>query len=51
MNDDSFRIQSTSTIQLQHTAESLLQWCDNLQNTVTLTSFRMSLIEEINATN
>ena len=50
MNDDSFRIQSTSTIQLQHTAESLLQWCDNLQNTVTLTSFTVSLIEEINTT-
>ena len=50
MNDDSFRIQSAGTTQLRHTAESLLQWCNNLQNTVTLTSFTVSLIEEINMT-
>ncbi|XP_065884658.1 uncharacterized protein [Dysidea avara] len=50
MNDDSFRIQSASTIQLRHTAECFLQWCENLQNTATLTSFSVGIIEELSTT-
>ena len=48
MNDDSFKIQSLTTAQLHNKAECLLKWSENLQNTATLTTLSVSIIEELN---
>ena len=48
MNDNSYKIQSPTTAQLRNKVEHLLKWCENLQNTATLTTLSVSIIEELN---